>query len=71
MSPTSEQLFTSAMTLPESERLDLAEALLAASEPPAPALRGDAWVAELSRRGGQIDSGEALLSSWTDVKERA
>ncbi len=50
MSPTTEQLLTSALTLPESERLELAEALLAASEPPAPELTGDAWLAELHRR---------------------
>jgi hypothetical protein len=55
MSPASEQLLTSALALPESERLELAEALLAASEPPAPEPTGDAWVAEL-QRSAQIDA---------------
>jgi hypothetical protein len=48
MSPTTQQLLTSALTLPDSERLELAEALLAASEPPAPELTGDVWLAELT-----------------------
>ena len=61
MSPTTEQLLTSALTLPESERLELAEALLAASEPPAPEPTGDAWLAELHRRSAQIDAGAAVL----------
>lgn len=70
MSPTTEQILTSALTLPESERLELAEALLAASEPPAPEPSGDAWLAELQRRSAQIDAGKAVLSPWSEVKQR-
>jgi putative addiction module component (TIGR02574 family) len=70
MSPTTQQLLTSALTLPESERLELAEALLAASEPPPPEPTGDAWLAELHRRSAQIDAGEAVLSPWLEVKQR-
>jgi putative addiction module component (TIGR02574 family) len=69
MSPTTEQL-PSALTLPEAERLELAGALLAASEPPAPEPVGDAWVAELHRRSAQIDAGEAILTPWQEVKQR-
>jgi putative addiction module component (TIGR02574 family) len=70
MSPTAEQLLTSALTLPESERLELAEALLAASEPPAPEPTGDAWLAELHRRSAEIDAGGAALAPWPEVKRR-
>jgi putative addiction module component (TIGR02574 family) len=70
MGPTAEQLLTSALTLPEAERLELAEALLAASEPPTPEPTGDAWLAELHHRSAQIDAGEAVLSSWPEVKQR-
>jgi hypothetical protein len=59
MSPATEQLLMSALALAESERLELAEALLAASEPPAPDPTGDAWLAELRRRSAQIDAGHA------------
>src|SRR5712692_843536 len=71
MSPTTQQLLTSALTLPESERLELAEALLAASEPPPPEPTGEAWLAELHRQSAQIDGGEAALAPWPEVKQRA
>jgi len=70
MSPTTEQLLTSALRLPESERLELAEALLAASEPPVPDPTGEAWVAELHRRSAQVGAGEAALTPWPEVKQR-
>jgi putative addiction module component (TIGR02574 family) len=70
MSPTTQQLLASALALSESERLELAEALLAASEPPSPEPTGDAWLAELHRRSAQIDAGEATLAPWPEVKQR-
>ena len=71
MSPTAEQLLTSALSLPESERLEIATALLSASEPPVPEPTGDAWLAELQRRSAQIAAGEATLTPWPEVKQRA
>jgi len=56
--------------LPESERLELAEAILASSEPPVPEPTEDAWLAELHRRSRQIDAGEADLIPWPEVKKR-
>ena len=70
MSPTCELLLATALALPESERMELAEALLAASEPPAPELTGDAWLAELHRRSEQTDAGVATFASWPMVKLR-
>jgi putative addiction module component (TIGR02574 family) len=70
MSPTTAKPLTSAVTSPEAERLELAEALLAASEPTAPEPTGDAWLAELRRRSEQIDAGEAVLTPWAEVKRR-
>ena len=58
------------MKLPEGQRLDLAEALFAVSEPPPPGLMGDAWLAELQRRSAEINSGEIVWSSWAEVKRR-
>ena len=70
MSPAIEQLLDSALSLPDSQRLELAEAIFAASEPPTPELTGEAWLAELKRRSDEIDSGEAILTSWAEVKKR-
>ncbi|HET6572660.1 MAG TPA: addiction module protein [Fimbriiglobus sp.] len=70
MSPATEQLLASALALSESERLELAGALLAASDPPPPEPVGDAWVDELHKRSAQIDAGEVALSPWPEVKRR-
>lgn len=70
MSPAAEQLLNSALQLPEPERLELTDALLAALEPPVPELTGDAWLAELQRRSAELDAGTAVLSSWEEVKQR-
>ena len=70
MSPVSEQLLSEALSLPVSERLDLAAALLEASEPPCPDIQGEAWVAEIKRRSSEVDVGSAVLTPWTEVKRR-
>jgi putative addiction module component (TIGR02574 family) len=70
MSQSVEQLLSSAMTLPESERLELAEALFAASEPPTPEPADDAWLTELRRRSAEVDAGTAALTPWAEVKRR-
>jgi hypothetical protein len=50
MSLPSKDILAVALALPEGERLDLAAALLAASEPPTPELAGEPWLAEIDRR---------------------
>lgn len=70
MTPSTAQILTSALALPEDQRLELAAALLDASEPPAPEPAGDAWLAELQRRSAEIDAGTAPLSTWREVKAR-
>jgi len=70
MSPKTQELLTSALGLPDSERLELAEALFAASEPTSPELSGEAWVAEIRRRSAEIDSGSVVLAPWPEVKRR-
>ncbi len=58
------------MKLPEAQRLELAEALLAASDPPTPEPIGDAWLVELKRRSNEIDTGDAKSTPWAEVKRR-
>ncbi len=70
MNPITEQLLASALTLPESERIELAEALLAASEPPTPEPIGAAWLAEVQRRSAAIDAGVVTMTPWLEVKQR-
>jgi hypothetical protein len=71
MSPSAENLLESALSLSEADRLHLAEALLAASDPPVPALQGDAWLQAISQRSAEIDRGDAACMSWDEAKRRA
>jgi len=61
----------SALSLSEADRLHLAEALLATSEPPAPALRGADWLQAIGERSAEIDRGDAACMSWDEAKRRA
>ena len=67
MSPQKEPLFQSALDLPEAERIELAEAILATTTP---TLDPD-WLVEIQRRSGDIDRGEAALRTWAEVKQRS
>ena len=70
MGPATEQLFQAALALPEEERLELVEALLAAqghsNEPPFDA----AWLSEIQRRSAEVEAGTVPLTPWPVVRER-
>jgi putative addiction module component (TIGR02574 family) len=70
MSPSAQHLLQTALTLPEPDRLAIAEALFAASEMPPGLPTGNEWVGELQRRSAQIDAGDAVLTPWSEVKRR-
>jgi putative addiction module component (TIGR02574 family) len=65
-----EQLLQSALALPEDERLDLVEALLAECDRALARPFDDAWLAEIQRRSAEIDAGTAILTLWPEVKRR-
>lgn len=71
MSGSAEELLEQAMTLPDEDRLLLAEALLSSLGAAGPPPFDPEWLSEAKRRAARIDSGEAKLSSWADVRERA
>jgi putative addiction module component (TIGR02574 family) len=70
MSPAAEQLLQSVLALPEDERLELVEALLAKSDQALTRPFDDAWLAEVQRRSAEIDAGTAVLTPWPEVKRR-
>lgn len=70
MNSTTEQLLQAALTLPEEERLELAEALLASQGSPGEPPLDPAWLAEIQRRSAEIDSGAVQLTPWTVVRDR-
>jgi|694.fasta_scaffold82724_2 hypothetical protein len=71
MNLASKDILEIALSLSEVERLDLAAALLAATEPPAPEPSGDLWLVEIARRSSEVDSGSVHCVSWDQVKQAA
>jgi putative addiction module component (TIGR02574 family) len=65
-----EQVLQAALALPEDERWELLEALLAAQEQPGELPFDRAWLGEIQRRSAEIDSGSVELTPWTVVRER-
>lgn len=70
MTKATEQLLHSALALPEEERLQLVEALLAECDQTLARPFDDAWLAEIQRRSTQIEAGTAILTPWPEVKRR-
>ena len=73
MSPAAEALFQTAMTLPEADRLELAEELFDSSigEPPCPEPRGEAYLREIQRRSADTDPANWLTMEEFKAKVRA
>lgn len=71
MSPGSEELLNTVLALPESERLEIAEALAASLQPTDRAPLGEAWRAVIQRRSQELKEGTVAGVPWDEVKRRA
>jgi putative addiction module component (TIGR02574 family) len=69
MSTKAEAVLTLALDLPESDRAEIAAALIESLEPPAEADVEEAWRQEVARRVAAIDAGEVELIPWEQVRE--
>jgi putative addiction module component (TIGR02574 family) len=70
MSPAAEQLLKAAMDLPDEERRELVDSLLAVDTPSDQEPFDPAWVAEFQRRSAEIDAGSVEMTPWSVVRER-
>jgi putative addiction module component (TIGR02574 family) len=75
MSTSYQQLIESALALPASERVTLAEALLdSVNDDEAERLTGEeweaAWKSEVQRRLDSVAAGTTRLHTWESVEER-
>jgi putative addiction module component (TIGR02574 family) len=71
MSVTSQNVLQAALSLPESERVELIDALIGSLPADEAAPLDDAWLAEIDRRSCAYDAGNATPVAWADVKKRA
>jgi putative addiction module component (TIGR02574 family) len=60
----------SVRSLPEDERLELLEALIADCDQALARPFDETWLAEIRRRSGEIDAGTAALTPWSEAKRR-
>jgi putative addiction module component (TIGR02574 family) len=71
MSPNTEQVLQSALTLPAVEQVELIEALIAALDETDPQLLDDPWMVEIQRRSVEYDAGGVTPVPWSVVRDRA
>lgn len=70
MTDRAEHLLDEALKLSEAERADLAARLIQSLDPETDSEVDEAWAAEIERRCAALDSGEAVTSDWSEVRER-
>jgi putative addiction module component (TIGR02574 family) len=71
MNESFNNVFQAALALPETDRVQLVDALIETLEPDDAAPLDDAWLAEIERRSREFDEGKVQAIPWEVVKERA
>jgi putative addiction module component (TIGR02574 family) len=70
MSVVMQNVLQSALALPETERVELVDALIASLPRDEQVALDDEFLAELERRCDEVDAGAAKTFSWEEVKAR-
>lgn len=71
MDSTTERRFDAVLSLPDGDRVDLVEALIASLRPDDRPPLPDAWRAVIQRRSAELGSGQVTPIPWADVKRAA
>ena len=71
MNASSEQLFDAALALPDSDRVELAEALLASLQPDDRPPFDESWREVIERRSLELRTGQVTPIPWAEVKRQA
>jgi putative addiction module component (TIGR02574 family) len=71
MSSATEQVLTAALALPDGDRFELVEALIASFQPTDRPPFDESWRAVIQRRSAELRSGAATPIPWEEVKRRA
>ena len=67
MNAKTQEVLQAALSLPESDRAEIAASLIHSLESEADADADEAWAEEIRRRLDAIDKGEVQLIPWDDV----
>ena len=71
MNATLENLLHTALTLPDPERVELVEALIASLQPEDRPPFDESWREVIQRRSAELRSGQVIAVPWDEVKRRA
>lgn len=71
MSLTAEQLLDAVLALPDEDRLEVTEALIASLQPSDQPPLDDSWLEVVRRRSAELRSGQVVGIPWEEVKRRA
>jgi putative addiction module component (TIGR02574 family) len=71
MNVAAEQLLTSALALSDSDRAELADAILASLHSSDHPPFDEAWREVIQRRSAELDSGRVIGVPWEEVKRQA
>ncbi len=71
MNPTMENLLNTALTLPDEDRMELVEALIASLQPEDRPPFDESWREVIQRRSAELRSGQVTPVPWNEVKRQA
>lgn len=71
MTPTATQVLTAALDLPDEDRVEIIEALMASVGPAEGVPFDESWREVIRRRSAELDSGAIASIPWEEVKRRA
>ncbi len=71
MNPAAEQVLTTALGLPDDDRLELIEALIVSFQSPDRPPFDDSWRDVIHRRSDELKSGRVIPIPWAEVKRQS
>ncbi|HEY4233729.1 MAG TPA: addiction module protein [Lacipirellulaceae bacterium] len=70
MNLSADELMSAALALPDGDRVELVEAILASLQPDDRPPFDESWREVILRRSAELDSGKVAPIPWSDVKRR-
>lgn len=71
MNSMTEQVLDAALALPDGDRIEIVEALIASFQPHDRPPFEETWRAAIQRRSAELRSGQVTATPWAEVKRRA